>query len=144
MFFYEWLEEHYITLLKKTIKKELGNEGKLEYSIIMENAFSSNTKPYTVKIPTSNRRDAKNPAVNMPLDLNTKTIRNPFIIPGLKKVSVESQLNVNYSFENLVEGDCNRLARSAGYAVAAKPGGTSFNPLMIYGGVGLGKTHLDV
>lgn len=58
-FFYEWLEEHYITLLKKTIKKELGSEGKLEYSIIMENAFSSNTKPYTVKIPTSNRRDAK-------------------------------------------------------------------------------------
>ncbi len=141
-FFYEWLEEHYITLLKKTIKKELGSEGKLEYSIIMENAFSSNTKPYTVKIPTSNRRDAKNPAVAMPIDLNNNTIRNPFIIPGLKKVSVESQLNVNYSFENLVEGDCNRLARSAGWAVAEKPGGTAFNPLLIYGGVGLGKTHL--
>lgn len=141
-FFYEWLEEHYITLLKKTIKKELGNEGKLEYSIIMENAFSSNTKPYTVKIPTSNRRDAKNPSVNMPIDLNKNTIRNPFIIPGLKKVNVESQLNPNYSFENLVEGDCNRLARSAGWAVADKPGGTAFNPLLIYGGVGLGKTHL--
>jgi chromosomal replication initiator protein len=141
-FFYEWLEEHYITLLKKTIKKELGNEGKLEYSIIMENAFSSNTKPYTVKIPTSNRRDAKNPSVTMPIDLNKNTIRNPFIIPGLKKVNVESQLNPNYSFENLVEGDCNRLARSAGWAVAEKPGGTAFNPLLIYGGVGLGKTHL--
>src|ERR1051326_9112724 len=63
-FFYEWLEEHYITLLKKTIKKELGNDGKLEYSIIMENTFS-NTKPYTVKIPTSNRRDVKNHAVAM-------------------------------------------------------------------------------
>lgn len=141
-FFYEWLEEHYITLLKKTIKKELGSEGKLEYSIIMENAFSSNTKPYTVKIPTSNRRDAKNPSVSMPIDLNKNTIRNPFIIPGLKKVNVESQLNPNYSFENLVEGDCNRLARSAGWAVAEKPGGTAFNPLLIYGGVGLGKTHL--
>ncbi|HTF04526.1 MAG TPA: chromosomal replication initiator protein DnaA, partial [Bacteroidia bacterium] len=140
-FFYEWLEEHYITLLKKTIRKELGTEGKLEYSIIMENSYSS-AKPYTVKIPTSNRKDVKNPSVTMPIDLNKNTIRNPFIIPGLKKVNVESQLNANYSFENFVEGDCNRLARSAGFAVSQKPGGTAFNPLLIYGGVGLGKTHL--
>jgi chromosomal replication initiator protein len=118
-FFYEWLEEHYITLLKKTIRKELGPEGKLEYSIIMENSFS-NTKPYSVKIPTSNRKDVKNPSVAMPIDLNKNTIRNPFIIPGLKKVNVESQLNANYSFENFVEGDCNRLARSAGFAVSQK------------------------
>ncbi len=141
-FFYEWLEEHYITLLKKTIKKELGAEGRLEYSIIMENNYNNSSKPFTVKIPTNNKKELKNPSVSMPIDLNQNTIRNPFIIPGLKKVNVESQLNANYSFENLVEGDCNRLARSAGFAVANKPGGTAFNPLLIYGGVGLGKTHL--
>jgi chromosomal replication initiator protein len=140
-FFYEWLEEHYITLLKKTIKKELGAEGRLEYSIIMENNYN-NSKPYTVKIPTNNKKELKNPSVSMPVDIGNNGIRNPFIIPGLKKVNVESQLNANYSFENLVEGDCNRLARSAGFAVANKPGGTAFNPLLIYGGVGLGKTHL--
>jgi len=140
-FFYEWLEEHYITLLKKTIKKELGAEGRLEYSIIMENSHNT-SKPYTVKVPTTSKKELKNPSVSMPIDLNQNTIRNPFIIPGLKKVNVESQLNQNYSFENLVEGDCNRLARSAGFAVANKPGGTAFNPLLIYGGVGLGKTHL--
>jgi chromosomal replication initiator protein len=140
-FFYEWLEEHYITLLKKTIKKELGSEGRLEYSIIMENSHNT-SKPYTVKVPTTSKKELKNPSVSMPIDLNQNTIRNPFIIPGLKKVNVESQLNANYSFENLVEGDCNRLARSAGFAVANKPGGTAFNPLLIYGGVGLGKTHL--
>ena len=44
-FFYEWLEEHYIGLLKKTIKKELGAEGRLEYSIIMENG-AKNAHPY--------------------------------------------------------------------------------------------------
>lgn len=141
-FFYEWLEEHYITLLKKTIKKELGNTGRLEYSIIMENNYNNTSKPYTVKVPTSSKKELKNPSVSMPIDLNQNTIRNPFIIPGLKKVNVESQLNPNYTFENLVEGDCNRLARSAGFAVSNKPGGTAFNPLLIYGGVGLGKTHL--
>ncbi|MBL4709566.1 MAG: ATP-binding protein, partial [Flavobacteriales bacterium] len=141
-FFYEWLEEHYITLLRKTIKKELGAEGKLEYSIIMENG-SNHPKPYTVKIPTANRQAIKNEPVSVPIDVNgEKGIRNPFIIPGLKKVKIDSQLNPNYSFESFIEGDCNRLARSAGYAVSKNPGGTAFNPLLIYGGVGLGKTHL--
>jgi chromosomal replication initiator protein len=141
-FFYEWLEEHYITLLRKTIKKELGTEGKIEYSIIMENGVN-NPKPYTVRIPTTNRQALKNDPVAVPMDVNgEKGIRNPFIIPGLKKVKIDSQLNPNYSFESFIEGDCNRLARSAGYAVSKNPGGTAFNPLLIYGGVGLGKTHL--
>ncbi len=140
-FFYEWLEEHYIQLLKKTIKKELGNEGRLEYSIIMENQYN-NADPYSVKVPTNNKKALKNSPVSMPMDISENPIKNPFVIPGLKKVNVDPNLKPNYSFENFVEGDCNRLARSAGYAVANKPGGTSFNPLLIYGGVGLGKTHL--
>ena len=140
-FFYEWLEEHYIDLLKKTINKELGPEGRLEYSIIMENNYR-NANPYTVNIPAVSHKSLKNPAVSMPIDLNSNSIKNPFILPGLKKMNVESQLNPNYTFDNLVEGDCNRLARSAGFAVANKPGGTAFNPLLIYGNVGLGKTHL--
>jgi len=143
-FFYEWLEEHYISLLKKTIKKELGVEGRLEYSIIMDNSLNTKT-PYSIKVPTSNKKDTINPMVNMPIDLNkgkSRDIPNPFIIPGLKKIKVQSQLVDTYSFDNFVEGDCNRLARSAGYAVAENPGKTSFNPLYIYSNVGLGKTHL--
>ncbi|GAB4317745.1 MAG: chromosomal replication initiator protein DnaA [Bacteroidales bacterium] len=144
-FFYEWLEEHYITLLKKTIKKELGPAGRLEYSIIMDNNQASPNGPLTVRFPTSNRKATSNPPVNMPIDLNrgkSNEIPNPFIIPGLKKIKVNSQLNENYSFDNFVEGDCNRLARSAGFAVASNPGKTAFNPLLIYSNVGLGKTHL--
>nr|WP_294901280.1 chromosomal replication initiator protein DnaA [uncultured Pedobacter sp.] len=140
LFFYEWLEEHYVGLLRKTIKKHLGDTGRLEYNIVVEK--SSSQKPYTTNLPSSgNGAEGKNQSIPMPVALN-KDIKNPFVIPGLKKLQVDPQLNPNYTFENFIEGDCNRLARSAGYAVGAKPGGTSFNPLMIYGGVGLGKTHL--
>lgn len=139
-FFYEWLEEHYVTLLRKTIKRELGDDARLEYRIVVENSSGSN-QPYTVDYPNYNTGKNKNPEVSMPLVIGN-TIKNPFVIPGLKKVNIDSQLNPNYNFDSFVEGDCNRLARSAGYAVANKPGGTSFNPLVIYGGVGLGKSHL--
>jgi chromosomal replication initiator protein len=57
-------------------------------------------------------------------------------------VQIDSQLNPVYTFDAFIEGDCNRVARRAGKTVAEKPGATSFNPLVIYGGVGLGKTHL--
>jgi|TARA_B100000131_G_scaffold285879_1_gene295465 chromosomal replication initiator protein len=140
VFFYEWLEENYITLLKKTIKKELGKEGKLEYHIVL--AGSSGKKPYVSKIPSSEQKSIRNNPVNIPLNIGNSAIRNPFIIPGLQKININPQLNESYTFDAFVEGECNRLARSAGYAVSQNPGGTSFNPLFIYGGGGLGKTHL--
>lgn len=143
-FFYEWLEEHYINLLKKTIRKELGVSGRLEYSVIMDSSYHDES-PLSVNYPTSNNKATKNKPVSMPLDLNKGNVRdipNPFIIPGLKKIKVESQLVEAYSFDNFVEGECNRLARSAGWAIAENPGKTAFNPLLIYSSVGLGKTHL--
>lgn len=141
-FFYEYLEENYISLLKSAITKSLGSNAKLVYSIVMENTYG-NSEPPTMKLPSSGRNKIPKQSMNMPLKLSEdKGIKNPFIIPGLQKLHIDSQLNPNYSFDNFVEGDCNRLARSAGYAVSKNPGGTSFNPLMLYGGVGLGKTHL--
>ncbi|NBC83598.1 MAG: chromosomal replication initiator protein DnaA [Bacteroidetes bacterium] len=140
-FFYEYLEEQYIDILRKTLRKELGNEAKLEYSVVMENNNYNNNKPYTVKLPTKNKTDLKNQPVNVPLS-NDVSIKNPFIIPGLKKLNIDPRLNPENSFTDFVEGECNRLARSAGFAVANSPGGTAFNPLLIYGDSGLGKTHL--
>ncbi len=143
-FFYEWLEEHYIKLLKMVVKKELGPKGSLEYSIVMDNSTDKSEPPYTIKLPTSNARATKNPSVTPPYDMQreSKDIPNPFVIPGIKKVKVNSNLVSSNSFDNFVEGDCNRLARSAGYAVAENPGKTSFNPLFLYSPTGLGKTHL--
>ena len=140
-FFYEWLEEHYVKILKVALTKELGETAKLVYIIKMENTYG-NKQPFTERIPSSNRSSVKAQDVDIPLNNKNRELRNPFIIPGIRNVKIESQLNPNYNFENFLEGDSNRLARSAGLAVASKPGGTSFNPLLIFGGVGLGKTHL--
>ncbi|HDS05983.1 MAG TPA: chromosomal replication initiator protein DnaA [Bacteroides sp.] len=141
-FFYEYLEEQYIDILRKVIRKELGPDAKLEYNVVMQNNSYSNNKPYTVKFPARNSREIKNRPVTVPIDANEHTIKNPFVIPGLKKLDIDPRLNPENSFENFIEGECNRLARSAGYAVSKNPGGTAFNPLLIYGDSGLGKTHL--
>ncbi len=142
-FFYEYLEEQYIDILRKTLKKELGPDAKLEYNVVVENNNFSGAKPYTVKIPAKNKSELKNKPVSIPFS-EENTIKNPFIIPGIKKLHVDPQLNPEYSFTNFIEGECNRLARSAGYAVASSnPGGTAFNPLFIYGGNGLRKTHFS-
>jgi chromosomal replication initiator protein len=141
-FFYEYLEEKYIDIISKTLRKELGYEAKLEYSIVMENPGQSASKLYTIKLPAKNQIEIKNNPVSVPINIEENTIRNPFIFPGIKKMNIDPRLNAEYSFDNFVEGECNRLARSAGFAVANNPGGTAFNPLLIYGDSGLGKTHL--
>jgi chromosomal replication initiator protein len=141
-FFYEYLEEQYIDILSKTLRKELGSGAKLEYNVVMENNMMAGVKPYTVKFPGKTRSEPKNNAVSMPVDREDVAIKNPFVIPGIKRVHIDPQLCPDKTFGNFVEGDCNRLARSAGLAVAAKPGGTAFNPLFLYSDNGLGKTHL--
>ncbi|MCP1995695.1 chromosomal replication initiator protein DnaA [Flavobacterium sp. HSC-61S13] len=140
-FFYEWLEEHYVKILKVALIKELGSGAKLLYKIQMENTIG-NKQPYTEQLPSAQRAPVRTQELDVPIQNKNPELKNPFIIPGIRNVKIESQLNANYSFDNFLEGDSNRLARSAGLAVANKPGGTSFNPLMLFGGVGLGKTHL--
>lgn len=141
-YFYEYLEEHYIDLLRKTIRRELGNGAQLRYTILMERTIGSGTN---VVLPSTGYKAVHNLPKDMPININTENAKdfpNPFTIPGIQKVRIHSQLNGNYTLENFVEGECNRLARSAGYAIAENPGRTSFNPLLIYGNAGLGKTHL--
>nr|WP_319569874.1 chromosomal replication initiator protein DnaA [uncultured Draconibacterium sp.] len=141
-FFYEYLEEQFIDILRKTLRMVLGNGAKLEYNVVLSNKNSN--EPYTVSYPTNNNNKIQNKPLTVPLKAEEKaTIKNPFIIPGIQKLHIDPQLKADNTFENFVEGDCNRLARSAGFAVAQNPGGTAFNPLMIYGNSGLGKTHLS-
>jgi len=137
-FFYEWLEEHYVALLKMTIRNELGNNGRLEYQILMS---SGGDEVKTGQDKHNVEKRATKGKYN-PGGVDTQNIKNPFVIPGIRKLQIDPQLNPNYTFDGFIEGDCNKLARSAGLAVAKKPGGTAFNPLVVFGQVGLGKTHL--
>ncbi len=128
-FFYEYLEEHYVTLLRSVIDTQLGKDFRLEYSVVMDKGDATN-QPYTINLPNnSSGYSGKKPGQKKGMS-------------SMDLFGYDVKLNPAYLFENFIEGDCNRLARSAGYAVAQRPGVTSFNPLMLYGGVGLGKTHL--
>jgi chromosomal replication initiator protein len=138
-FFYEWLEEHYYGLIKKTLTKVLGEGAKLVYSVVMEN--SSTDEPKAVINLPSVPKPTKSPSSQV----QTHSIQvksQPEYEAFDADIFGKTNLNPRYTFDNFVKGDCNQLARAAALAVANNPGGTSFNPLLVYGGVGLGKTHL--
>jgi len=138
-FFYEWLEEHYVPVLKQAIHAIIGKNARLEYSVVLDSGNQRNP-PLVVNYPNGagiKRSNAQTQNGNGNIEEYS-----PFSFKALNPQTVNSRLNPHYTFENFVEGDCNRLARSAGIAVSKKPGTTSFNPLMLYGGVGVGKTHL--
>jgi len=140
-FWYEWLEEHYYKMLRSTLQKVLGENGKLEYSVVVEKSEDS-SQNRSVQLPQHPMPPAEPQNIDSYSSEDPAKIKNPHIIPGIRKAKVDSNLNSSYVFERYIEGDCNRLARSAGMAISENPGSNSFNPLFIYGGTGLGKTHL--
>lgn len=142
-FFYEYIEEHYVSLLQKTLIRTVGKGAKLEYRIMIDSG--SQTKEGTTDVPGKTAKISHENSIDLPPHLNPRkgiANINPFAAPGINKFKIDSQLNENYTFDTFIEGDCNRVARQAGKTIATKPGETSFNPIVIYGGTGLGKTHL--
>lgn len=140
-FFYEYLESHFIKELRTAIHKVLGQDGRLEYSILMDNDVN---KPVVMVHPSVDRTATQNPPkqIQIDFDKNESAIHNPFVFPGIKKINIESNLNENYSFDNFIVGECNRVAYQAGLAIAKDPGRTSFNPMFIFSPTGMGKTHI--
>ena len=125
------IEKNYIPFLRPIISQLYGQQTRLHYAV----PRAQQTVPVSA--------DADTTAISRyTTQTNTANIKNPFVIPGLKKIVIDPQLNPNLTFATFIEGECNRLARSAGMSVAVSPGNNPFNPLYIYGDSGLGKTHI--
>ncbi len=129
-YFYEWLEEHYFELLQSSLREVLGVEASLQYAVKVPKqeqlSFAVESNPYPAGSPSAgqDRRSNGNPS--------PVYVREPFV----------NNLNPKFTFESFIRGDGNQFARAAALNVANNAGETAFNPLVLYGGVGLGKTHL--
>jgi chromosomal replication initiator protein len=139
-FFYDWLEEHYYSIITSAINKVLGNDAKLEYSLRTEDPAVD--FEYHVSQTAPVRRDQRYYPYQPNSDSSNAPSARPFQKQDHFSGNFQSYLNSRYTFDTFIKGDSNQLARAAASAVANNPGGTSFNPLVLYGGTGLGKTHL--
>jgi chromosomal replication initiator protein len=129
------IETNYIDILASALRREIGNGAKLVYR----------TRVVSGEKPMSLPQESQVQVTNKPIIFGSDPlcpVENSYVIPGIRKIDVDSQLNPSYNFDTFVEGDCNRLARAAGLSIVENPGKSAFNPLFIYGGSGLGKTHL--
>jgi chromosomal replication initiator protein len=132
-FIVDYIESTFLDLMRMVLRKELGATAKLEW-VTLTLGKPSQPHPMTEgaapvnKLPTAR--------------LHPQGSFNPFVLPGIEDRKIDTQLNPRYSFDNYIEGECNRLARSAGLAIAKNPGRAEFSPIFIHGGTGLGKTHL--
>lgn len=121
-FVVDYIEDNYLDILSRVLRKVFGAKVQLEYRIMMAGS--------SIDIPSDS---AKQPATRQMMDQTASTIINE---------AWESQLNIQYTFDNFIKGEPNKLARAAGVEIAKQPGKTIFNPLFLFGGSGVGKTHL--
>ena len=148
--YYSLIESRYNSSISKIVETLLGPEGKLNYEISQMGLFDS--IDINEEISRDEKQDEKtDPAVNKK-NYPDNNIRDNFLFgnnytgaAAIKDDSGEEEFNCNLNqkhvFDNFVKGDSNELAIAAAYAITNNPGKT-YNPFFIYGGVGLGKTHL--
>ncbi|MCG3205148.1 MAG: Chromosomal replication initiator protein DnaA [Elusimicrobia bacterium] len=119
-FFSDWIKAHYQTRIENLLSEFLGSQIKL--------SFETQADESMLPVPTQYK-----PSTDIKLTSSSSTKTNAF--------ADEIKIEAKYAFDNFVVGPSNRFAEAAAEAVARDPGRT-YNPLFIYGGVGLGKTHL--
>ncbi|MFR9650057.1 MAG: chromosomal replication initiator protein DnaA [Rikenellaceae bacterium] len=126
------IESNYLDFVRPIIAQQFGNKTRLFYAV--PRAEQSGVAIKSNSISTSN---SFNQQPN-----SAAQIKNPFAVQSTKGLNIDPNLSERYTFKTFVEGECNKLAVSAGHAIAQSPGNNPFNPLYIYGNSGLGKTHL--
>ena len=130
---FEYLEQHYVSLLSKVLARVFGANVRLSYRIVEVRGSHHDVVtevesegPSAIEEPQPSARVNKSPSV---LDAAMPQQLNP-------------QLDPKKTFQNYIEGDSNKLPRTVGLSIAEHPGKTTFNPFFIYGPSGCGKTHL--
>ncbi|MBO7577986.1 MAG: chromosomal replication initiator protein DnaA [Prevotella sp.] len=131
-FVYEYLEEHYVDLLKKVLTRVFGAGTRLTYRVVTDKTHNLTQDLQAEETAT----DVVTPRVK------TRGNESPTILDTAQPQDIDSQLDPHHTFANFIEGDSNKLPRSVGLSIAEHPGTTQFNPMFIYGPSGCGKTHL--
>ena len=134
LFFQEYVESAFLDVLRMTLRRVIGEDAQLGYKVRPVQGQPA------IKLPGQRVATPVNPEVTV--STHPTANPSPFIYPGLQKIQIDPRLNPAYCFANLVEGACNKMGVTAGENIADAPGKTVFNPLFIFGGPGLGKTHL--
>lgn len=138
-FFYEWIEEHYEEMIAAVVETVLGKDARVAYEIAKDDPPIDAHEDILAVAPPPRSEPTSYPP-------QPESFRTGNATPNHKRSSqsgsFQNFLNPRYTFENFIKGESNQFARAAATAVANNPGGTAFNPLVIYGGTGLGKTHL--
>ncbi|MEG1563927.1 MAG: chromosomal replication initiator protein DnaA [Bacteroides sp.] len=134
-FFYEFLEDKFVDLLRKTLYKVIGEGTKLMYNVMVDRTSIPNQ---TVNLEASNR----SMAIPQRSVIRGGGNKAPNILQAPAPQDLDPHLNPDYNFENFIEGYSNKLSRSVAEAVAQSPAKTVFNPLFLHGASGVGKTHL--
>lgn len=130
-FVVDYIEENYINLLSKVIFRVFGKGTRLEYRVLIDSASGAGS---IIPSVGSKNEIAKEDKPNGIFGAAPSDVR--------VAAAFDTQLNASYTFDSFVAGEPNKLARVAGLEIAKQPGFTAFNPLFIYGGSGVGKTHL--
>ena len=130
-FVYEYLEENYVDLLSKVLRRAFCEEVRLAYRVVTDKEHK-----LTQVI------EAEPTDVDLAMQAKTRANLTPTPLDAAMPQELDPQLNPHQTFSNYIEGDSNKLPRSVGLSIAEHPTKSQFNPMFIYGPSGCGKTHL--